>query len=190
MTDNGSAVSAGDFVSLDDILSGLLVYTPVTNAFGTTESFTFKVQDDGGTANGGVDLDPDAKTMTIEIAPPISLLSVEVNGGYGLVANSDYYEDYYGNTVDLSGQSSIVVSLLVTFNEPVTLDSGAFTVTPVPITTSGPTAGYVYVVSGSVSPNQSAVTVTTPIPVGGGTSATQWVLTFSGAGTFAVPCEC
>ena len=30
-------------------------------------SFTFQVQDDGGTANGGVDLDPSANTMTVDV---------------------------------------------------------------------------------------------------------------------------
>src|SRR5205814_1404849 len=30
-------------------------------------SFTFQVQDDGGTANGGVDLDPTPRTMTVNV---------------------------------------------------------------------------------------------------------------------------
>ena len=34
------------------------MFTPAANANGTAyASFTFQVQDDGGTANGGVDLD-------------------------------------------------------------------------------------------------------------------------------------
>ncbi len=42
-----------------DITAGQLVFTPAANANGTGyASFTFQVQDDGGTANGGVDLDP------------------------------------------------------------------------------------------------------------------------------------
>ncbi|MBS0473503.1 MAG: tandem-95 repeat protein [Proteobacteria bacterium] len=66
LTDNGVAVTAGQFVSVADIASGKLVYTPATDAAGSA-SFTFQVQDDGGTANGGVDLDPAAKTMTVGI---------------------------------------------------------------------------------------------------------------------------
>src|SRR5262249_30663623 len=32
-------------------------------------SFTFQVQDDGGTANGGVDLDPTPHTITVDVTP-------------------------------------------------------------------------------------------------------------------------
>ena len=65
LTDNGAAVSAGQFVSISDINSGLLVFT-AANASGTPRtSFTFQVQDDGGTDNDGVDTDPYPKTMTI-----------------------------------------------------------------------------------------------------------------------------
>ena len=46
-----------------DITAGKLVFTPAANANGAGyASFTFQVQDDGGTANGGVDLDPSANT--------------------------------------------------------------------------------------------------------------------------------
>ena len=68
LTDNGVAVTAGQFVSVTDINSGLLKFTPVANANGMGyASFTFQVQDDGGTANSGVDTDPTAKTMTINV---------------------------------------------------------------------------------------------------------------------------
>ena len=44
------------------------MFTPAANANGAGyASFTFQVQDDGGTANGGVDLDPTANTMTIDV---------------------------------------------------------------------------------------------------------------------------
>ena len=62
LTDNGVAVTAGEFVSIADITAGKLVFTPAANANGAGyASFTFQVQDDGGTANGGVDLDPSAE---------------------------------------------------------------------------------------------------------------------------------
>src|SRR5206468_3258735 len=70
LTDNGVAVTAGQFVSVADINAGLLVFTPATNANGSPEaSFTFQVQDDGGTANGGVNLDQSANTMTVNVTP-------------------------------------------------------------------------------------------------------------------------
>ena len=53
-----------------DITGGLLKFTPAANANGNGyASFTFQVQDNGGTANGGVDLDPTPNTMTVNVTP-------------------------------------------------------------------------------------------------------------------------
>ncbi|HYD60493.1 MAG TPA: DUF4347 domain-containing protein [Noviherbaspirillum sp.] len=65
---NGITVNAGDYISKNDIDLGRLVYTPAANANGSA-SFTFQVQDNGGTANGGTDLDPTANTMTLDVIP-------------------------------------------------------------------------------------------------------------------------
>ncbi len=78
---NGTNVTAGQTISVANINSGLLKFVPVANANGTNyASFTFQVQDNGGTANGGVDLDQSANTMTINVtavndAPTISDIS-------------------------------------------------------------------------------------------------------------------
>ncbi|MBL8396700.1 MAG: hypothetical protein JNL84_00945, partial [Candidatus Accumulibacter sp.] len=59
LTLSGVAVTAGQFVSAADLAAGQLVFTPTTNGNGAGyASFEFQVQDNGGTANGGVDLDP------------------------------------------------------------------------------------------------------------------------------------
>src|SRR5439155_758838 len=58
LKNNGVAVTIGQFVTAADIGAGKLKLTPAANANGAGyASFTFKVHDDGGTANGGVDLD-------------------------------------------------------------------------------------------------------------------------------------
>ena len=63
---NGNPVSAGDEVAVGNL--GLLTFAPAPNASGSPyASFTFKVKDDGGTANGGVDLDPTANTITFNV---------------------------------------------------------------------------------------------------------------------------
>jgi VCBS repeat-containing protein len=63
------AVTVGQIVSLTDILANKLVYVPVQDHSGSPgTTFTFQVQDNGGTANGGINLDPTAATMTINIA--------------------------------------------------------------------------------------------------------------------------
>src|SRR5439155_9835447 len=47
-----------------------LVFTPTANANGTGyASFTFQVQDNGGTANSGVDLDQSANTFSFDVTP-------------------------------------------------------------------------------------------------------------------------
>jgi len=68
LTNNGATLSAGDSVPVANITGGLLVYTPAPNGFGTGyASFTFQVQDDGGTDIGGADLDPSANTLTVDV---------------------------------------------------------------------------------------------------------------------------
>ena len=68
LKDNGVAVAAGAHVTVADITAGKLKFTPAANKNGTAyASFTFQVEDNGGTANGGVDTDPTAKTMTIAV---------------------------------------------------------------------------------------------------------------------------
>ena len=79
LTDNGVAVSAGQFVSAADIAAGWLKFSPAADANGLSyASFTFQVQDDGGTANGGVDLDPSPNTITINVTPVNDAPSVQI----------------------------------------------------------------------------------------------------------------
>ena len=63
---NWSVVNAGTLVSVADINAGNLKFWPTDHRTGTT-SFTFQVKDNGGTANGGVDLDPSPNTMTVRV---------------------------------------------------------------------------------------------------------------------------
>src|SRR3954447_10879033 len=65
---NGVAVGAGSSVSASDIAAGRLLFTPAANAKGTPyASFTFQVQDDGGTASGGADTDPTPNTIVVNV---------------------------------------------------------------------------------------------------------------------------
>ena len=65
---SGVAVTAGQEIALADL--GNLVYTPPAHANGAAYTdFTFQVRDDGGTVNGGVDLDQTPNTITIDITP-------------------------------------------------------------------------------------------------------------------------
>ena len=86
IVDVGEAVAAGATVSASNIASGNLKYLGGANANGSgTGNFTFQVQDNGGTASGGVDLDPTPRTMTVNVSAvndaPINTLpsAVSVN---------------------------------------------------------------------------------------------------------------
>ncbi len=68
LTLGGVTVSAGQSVLAADL--GSLLWRPAANANGTGyASFTFQVVDDGGTANGGVDTDASANTITFNVTP-------------------------------------------------------------------------------------------------------------------------
>src|SRR5690606_29773171 len=70
LTLDGVAVTAGQMVSITDIAAEKLVFTPAADAHGYDHaSFTFQVQDDGGTERGGVDLDPTPNTITFHVMP-------------------------------------------------------------------------------------------------------------------------
>ncbi len=60
------SVTANQEITTADITN--LVFTPTANASGAgADSFTFQVKDDGGVANGGVDTDAAANTLTFDI---------------------------------------------------------------------------------------------------------------------------
>jgi hypothetical protein len=68
LTLGGVAVTAGQEVTLADLAAGRLLFRPATSATGTNyANFTFQVRDDGGTSNGGVDLDPSANRLTFNV---------------------------------------------------------------------------------------------------------------------------
>src|SRR5207247_1364880 len=68
LKNNGVAVVAGGEVSAADIAAGKLTFSPAANENGSPyTSFTFQVRDNGGTANGGVDLDQSANTLTVNV---------------------------------------------------------------------------------------------------------------------------
>src|SRR5439155_835381 len=68
LKDNGANVTAGQFIPVADITGNKLTFVPSANANGSPyATFTFQVQDNGGTANSGVDLDQSPNTITINV---------------------------------------------------------------------------------------------------------------------------
>jgi Bacterial cadherin-like domain len=84
----GTAVFAGQSVSAVDIAAGRLVYVPATNANGTgAAAFTFQVQDNGGSANGGADTGQSANTLTFNVTAvndvPVNIVPAAQTGAIG-----------------------------------------------------------------------------------------------------------
>jgi hypothetical protein len=68
LTNGGTPVAADSFVAVADIAAGNLVYTPFGDASGAGyAALGFQVQDSGGTANGGVNLDSVVRILTIDV---------------------------------------------------------------------------------------------------------------------------
>ncbi|WP_415036523.1 DUF4347 domain-containing protein, partial [Azonexus sp.] len=106
LTLNGVAVTAGQFVSVTDINTGKLKFTPAADANGAGyASFTFQVQDDGGTTMGGVDLDPTPKTMTVNVTPVQDAFddSASTTAGQSVIINVLANDAFEGSGVTITG---------------------------------------------------------------------------------------
>jgi hypothetical protein len=85
------AISAGATFTTQQLADGKLTFVPAAGSGGTAPTFTFQVQDNGGTANGGADLDATPNTFTFTVAhgnqPPVlttsSGTSVAIEAGSG-----------------------------------------------------------------------------------------------------------
>ncbi|RYY75249.1 MAG: tandem-95 repeat protein, partial [Gammaproteobacteria bacterium] len=105
---NNVAVTAGTYISVADISAGKLIYLPSNNDSGTARTFTFQVQDDGGTANGGVNLDATPNTLTFNIAdvPTTTDKTGNTNANtFAVLANSGNF-----SILDSGGTDSISVT--------------------------------------------------------------------------------
>ncbi|MHC5544535.1 Ig-like domain-containing protein, partial [Singulisphaera rosea] len=68
LTYNGAALTSGVVIPVADLAAGKLKFTPNANVNGGSYiKFSFQVRDDGGTANGGVNTDPIARSMYVSI---------------------------------------------------------------------------------------------------------------------------
>ena len=105
---NGTAVSAGTSITVAEIVAGKLMFAPVANGFGAPyATFTFQVQDDGGVASGGVDLDPTPNAMTVEVRSlndvPVPGLKADGTGDAGFNPTAGRYEVVTPEDTQLTG---------------------------------------------------------------------------------------
>ncbi|MBF0400894.1 MAG: FG-GAP repeat protein [Magnetococcales bacterium] len=110
LTLSGSAVTAGQEISAANL--GNLVYTPVAGATGSPYAdFSFQVRDSGGTANGGMDLDPTPNRITLRVADvtaPTLLSSTPADNTTSVATNSNIVLTFNENVV--AGTGNIILS--------------------------------------------------------------------------------
>ena len=104
LTLNGVAITGPTVVTVAQLDSGLLRFTPVANANGTGyANFTFQVTDSGGTANGGVDTDPTPNTVTFNVTAlndgPVAVADAATAVEAGGVANATAGTNPTGNVL-------------------------------------------------------------------------------------------
>jgi VCBS repeat-containing protein len=102
LTLNGVAVSAGQEVTLAT-LSTLKFQAALDHSGTAYASFTFQVRDNGGTANGGVNLDQSANTITFNVAnvnnAPVAVVDSAAAVEAGGVANATAGTNPTGNVL-------------------------------------------------------------------------------------------
>ena len=115
LTLSGAAVVAGHHIAETEIAAGLFQFTPAPDANGTGyASLGFQVQDDGGTDNGGVDLDPITRTMTIDVTP-VNDAPVAVASSVTGVEDQPYvfsWSDFNITDIESDSTLSVVMSSL------------------------------------------------------------------------------
>ncbi|HOB93535.1 MAG TPA: DUF4347 domain-containing protein, partial [Aquabacterium sp.] len=83
----GTALGAATEVTVAQLDAGQLVYAPAAGASGAAyATIAFQVRDDGGTAAGGIDLDPVARTLTIDVSLAANQAPVIGSAGGGATA--------------------------------------------------------------------------------------------------------
>jgi hypothetical protein len=177
---SGTPVTAGQVVPAASI--GSLTWAPVANSNGVAlASFTFQVQDDGGTANGGIDLDSSPNTITLDVTP-VNDPPVAVDDSYLTGQDTPVTLSLVANDTDIDGDTLQVASINGTAVTPGTAQTIVVPHGTVKISAAGvlsfvPDAGYVgtasfdYVVSdGHDGTDTGTVSVTvlaiTPVPAG------------------------
>ena len=185
---SGVPVGAGDVIDVSSL--GNLVFTPAANANGTGyASFTFQVQDDGGIANGGVDLDQSPNTLTFDVTPvndaPVLTTTVSplaYTDGDGAVAIDP---GITVSDIDSANLSGATVSITTGYNA--TEDTLAFTNTP-NITVQNNTGGVLTLTgTDTVANYQLALRSVTYANSGTHPSTVQRVVTFVATDSSAAP---
>ncbi len=121
-----------------------LVYTASPGLSGQPlDSFTFQVEDDGGTGNGGVNLDPTPRTMTLNVAQVPYISQQPSNQLAYLSGNASFTVTAIGATSyrwRFNGQNTTNTGSTLTLTNLQTAQAGSYTVVVSNATGSGTSA--------------------------------------------------
>ena len=140
---NGVAIAAGDVITKLQLDNGDLTFEAAAATGGTSPTFTFQVQDDGGVLNGGVDLDQSPNTFTLNIAfanvAPVVDLDADDSNSVGTGFTASYTE---------GGAAAAISDTDVSITDADVGDD----ITTATITITNPEAGDVLTVVGALPP--------------------------------------
>jgi hypothetical protein len=159
-----TAVVIGQVINAADLAAGKFTFQADAGESGTPyATLTFRVRDDGGTANGGNDTDPTPNTFTFNVtndAPPV----IDLNGGAAGIDSAVSYNENAAPTLLASGA-------VVTDADNANLTGATITIA------TGFQSGDILTVNGATSGTVTGITFN----YNGGTG----VLTLSGTATLA-----
>ncbi len=108
----GSVLSGPTEVTVAQLDAGDLLYAPTPGASGIAYStLKFQVRDDGGTANGGVDLDPTQRTLSFDVinrAPTITSNGGGASVGIAIAENASVVTSVVASDADADAISYVI----------------------------------------------------------------------------------
>ncbi len=173
LTLNGTEVAPDGWVDVNDIVAGNFQFTPSLNANGTNyASFQFQVEDNGDTANGGVNLDPTPKTFTFNLTAvndpvtgsPTATLAPGLEDSAYVVTMADLLTGFSDVDIATNGQVLSVINLSTSNGTVTDNQDGTFTITPSPNFNGSVTLSYdVTDSNGSTLTAQTLSYIITPV---------------------------
>ncbi len=130
LTLNGLALSAGAVVELAEINANALLFTPAAKAIGVAYAqLSFRVQDDGGTANAGVDTDPTARTLSFDVTA-VNQAPIAVADSARVDAGDSVLIDVLANDSDPENQALTLASVSQPAHGTAVVEDGQVRYTP------------------------------------------------------------
>ncbi len=125
---SNTPVTLGQTISITDIVTGSLIFTPASNQNGATyANFEFQVHDNGGTNNGGIDQDQTPNIITVNVNS-INDAPYSADRDISIIENGTYFfsdADFEFNDIDGNALLGITITDMPA--------NGAFSLNNIPV---------------------------------------------------------